>query len=377
MKIASPHCGLSPESNSGGETYEREILKNMAQLGVQFEIILAKDKLYPEGISQFHIHRLPIRKGLRWYVSNFVWPFYLKKIEKTYGFDLLRIHSLRFTGPGVLWFNRWGGRKYPIVAHFHHIDPDPYNFIDRWVAKCSDHLITVSEFSKSQMVDQYQVPREKITVIPNGISNEYHPKSKSKELTDKYGISNHKVVLFLGGLKKRKKLFLLIDVFREVKKQYPKNLKLIIAGSGPLEDSLKAYALKTQENPGIIFTGYIQENQKVDLYNLCDVYVFPTELEGFGFGPAEAMACGKPVVASKVGALHEVVDDNYVGYLSNNSVDDFARKILKLLLNEKECVQFGKNARKKILEKYQWPDVAKRTLQTYEAIIRNHEASRA
>src|SRR3989338_5023656 len=147
MRIATPHCGFSPESNSGGETYEREILKSLARLGVRFEIILAKGNPYPQGFREFHVHYLPIRKGLRWYISNCVWPHYLKKIEHTCGFDLLRIHSLRFTGPGVLWFNDHSKRKYPVVCHHHHIDPNPLNpWIEKKVIEKSDLLITGSQF---------------------------------------------------------------------------------------------------------------------------------------------------------------------------------------------------------------------------------------
>ncbi len=219
MKIATPHCGFSPESNSGGETYEREILKSMARLGAEFEIIMAKGKPYPKGFPQFHIHELPIRKGLRWYISNWIWPTYLRKVEQSCGFDLLRIHSLRYTGPGVLWFNHMSQRKYPVVCHHHHIDPSPLNpFIEKQVILASDLLITGSQFSKEQLIKEFGISGEKIRVVPYGVDEKFIPQPKDINLKNRLGLRNEKVLLFLGGLKKRKKIFLLIDIFEALQK---------------------------------------------------------------------------------------------------------------------------------------------------------------
>lgn len=375
MKIATPHCGFAPESNSGGETYEREILKNMARLGAQFEVILAKDKAYPPGFPQFHVHYLPIRKGLRWYVSNFVWPHYLKKIEKECGFDLLRIHSLRFTGPGVLWFNQNSKKKYPIVCHHHHIDPDPLNpLIEKRVIEKSDMLITGSEFSKRQLISEFSTNPDKITVVPYGIDEKFAPQAPNLELKKKLGLKNEKILLFLAGLKKRKKVFFLIDIFEELKKNFKEDVKLIIVGSGTLKSSLEEYVCSKQLSNDVIFTGYIPEADKIHYYSLADIFVFPSEMEGFGFSPAEAMACGKPVVQSNSGSLPEIVIDQEQGYCVPNEVSDFVSKIIELLKNKTKANQMGSEGAKRAKSIFQWPIAAKKTLAVYQNVLNGSHA---
>jgi len=372
MKIATPHCGFSPETNSGGETYEREIMKNLAKLGVQFEVILAKGKRYPEGFPQFHIHRLPIEKGLRWYIANWIWPHYLRKIEKSSGFDLLRIHSLRYTGPGVLWFNAHSARKYPVVCHHHHIDPDLLNpLIEKKVIEKSDLLITGSEFSKRQLIDTFQTEPEKIRVVPYGIDEAFKRTPSDEHYKKKLGLRNEKVLLFLAGLKKRKKVFFLIDMFEELLRHYHDPIKLIIAGSGPLKKKLQEYALLKNLGGKILFTGFVPEDQKLALYNLCDVFVFPSDMEGFGFSPAEAMACGKPVVCSNTGSLPEIVQDGRSGYCVDNTISAFVEKILTLFGNAELRRKFGDAGEMRARRIFQWPVAAHGTLKIYEELLRN------
>ncbi len=376
MKIATPHCGFSPETNSGGETYEREILKNLAKLGAEFEVILAKGKRYPEGFPQFHVHHLPVEKGLRWYVSNWIWPHYLKRIEKSCGFDLLRIHSLRFTGPGVLWFNRMSQKKYPVVCHHHHIDPDPLNpFIEKKVIEKSDLLITGSEFSKRQLVETFKTNPTKIKVVPYGIDETFAPQEKDEAYKKELGLKNEKILLFLAGLKKRKKVFFLIDTFQELLRHYRDPVKLIIAGSGPLKKKLQEYALSKNLGGKILFTGFVPEDRKLTLYNLCDTFVFPSDMEGFGFSPAEAMACGKPVVCSDAGSLPEIVEDGQSGFCVPNKVPAFVEKILTLLNDGEMRRRFGSAGEMRARTIFQWPIVAQRTLEAYQALLDNRRES--
>ena len=370
MKIASPHCGFSPESNSGGETYEREILKNLARLGAQFEIIMAKGKLYSKDFPEFHIHEVALTKGLRWYVANWFWPHYLKKVERSCNFDLLRIHSLRYTGPGVLWFNKQSKKKYPVVGHHHHIDPDLLNgLIEKNIIKKCDALIVPSEFSKRQLMNQFGISDEKIHAVLNGVNQKYKPIPKSLELKYRLGLKDEKVLLFLGGLKKRKKVFFLIDVFLELLGQFSDPLKLIIAGSGPLKSDLERYVRHNEISEKVIFTGFIAEEEKILFYNLADVFVFPSEMEGFGFSPAEAMACGKPVVVSNSGALPEVVENERNGFVVKNTTHAFTQKILFLLQNERMAELFGKSGAVRAKTIFQWPVAARKMLGIYEELV--------
>ena len=106
MRICTPHCGLAPETTSGGETYERELLERLGGAGVRLEIILARGKPHRPGVPNWTVHRFGIGRGLRWYVAPLVVPAAIRRVHETVGFDLLRVHSLRYIGPAALWARR-------------------------------------------------------------------------------------------------------------------------------------------------------------------------------------------------------------------------------------------------------------------------------
>ena len=101
MCICSPQLALSPEATLGGEVYDREILTRLAGLGVEIELLLPAGLPCPE-VRNLRVTRLPLRRGLRWFISNLVFLPYIGRVYWQRPFDLLRVHSLRFTGPAAL-----------------------------------------------------------------------------------------------------------------------------------------------------------------------------------------------------------------------------------------------------------------------------------
>ena len=102
MRLCSPHCGIAPESGSGGEVYERELLKDLAGLGAECHILLARGKPHERGVPGWTVHPVWPPQGLRWYVTPLVWPRYVKRVWDDPGFDILRVHSVRYVGPAAL-----------------------------------------------------------------------------------------------------------------------------------------------------------------------------------------------------------------------------------------------------------------------------------
>jgi glycosyltransferase involved in cell wall biosynthesis len=217
MRVCSPHCGLAPETTSGGETYERELLVALAGLGVEIEVLLARGKPAPEAPPALRVHRLPIARGLRWPVALFLLPPAIRRVRDRVGFDLLRAHSLRFIGPAALWARRRYGWDVPVVAHHHHLDPSPLNgLIERRVIEGVDHVLTGSEFAVRQLRAELGVRTDHVSVVPYGVDARFASGPRRPELAARYGLEGKSVVLFLGGLKPRKNLFLLLDVWRDV-----------------------------------------------------------------------------------------------------------------------------------------------------------------
>ena len=115
MRICSPHCGIAPESGSGGEVYERELLKDLAGLGVECHIPLARGEPHDQDASGWTVHPVWPPKGLRWYVAPFAWPRAIKRVWDAQPFDLLRAHSVRFIGPAALLARRRYRLPVPVV----------------------------------------------------------------------------------------------------------------------------------------------------------------------------------------------------------------------------------------------------------------------
>ncbi len=370
MRVCSPHCGLEVETTSGGETYERELLTRLARLGMVCDLILARHKRVPEGEPNLVVHRLPIGRGLRWPVAAAVFPPFIKRVYDEVHFDLLRVHSLRYIGPAALAARRLYRLNVPIVSHHHHLDRNWLNLvIERRIIEASDRVITVSEFSKRQLVEALQIRGDHVETVPNGVDEKFAPQAKDADLTRRHGLGAGPVVLFLGGLKPRKNLFFLLDVWREVA-SLRRDATLLIAGDGPLEGALRQRAAALGPAARVVFSGRVSEAAKVAYYNLADLLVFPSSLEGFGFSVAEAMSCGLPVVVSDQGALPELVADGKGGFVCRDGdTGAFVRATLQLLDDARVRRQFGEHNRDRVERLFRWHRSCRRVLEIYEEAV--------
>jgi phosphatidylinositol alpha-1,6-mannosyltransferase len=370
MKVCSPHCGLDPETTSGGETYERELLIHLAGLGVVNELILARHKRVPAGVANLAVHRLKIARGLRWPVAALAFPPAIARVYRQTRFDLLRVHSLRYVGPAALLARRLYRLDVPIVSHHHHLDPSPLNpLIERRVLQASERIVTVSEFSKRQLMSALGIPAERIEAVPNGIDEKFVPAPAGRTLKARYGLGDGPIALFLGGLKPRKNLPFLLDVWREVAAARP-DATLVIAGDGPLGGALRRQALAMRLRRPVVFTGRLPEADKVAHYNLADLFLFPSELEGFGFVAGEAMSCGLPLIASDGGALPELVVDGEGGFVCRGGERAaFVEATLRLLDQPELRRRFGAFNRQRVDRHFRWPRAARRVLDIYEEVV--------
>ncbi len=378
MRVCSPHCGIDPETTSGGETYERELLRHLAGRGMQIDILLARHKRHPENVPNWTIRRLPIGRGLRWPVAALLLPPVIKRVYDANRFDLLRAHSLRYIGPAALIARRRYRLDVPIVAHHHHLDPDWLNpVIERRVMRAVDKVVVGSEFGRRQAAAELGVPLTQFEVAYYGVDTRFERRPRSEALVRRYGLEGKAVVLFLGGLKRRKNLFLLLDIWRDIARERA-DARLVVAGSGPLLEPLQRYAAERDLVDSVVFTGYVPEEAKVDHYNLADVLLFPSAMEGFGLSVAEAMSCELPVVVSDRGSLPEVVADEDGGFLCDLDVPDtFVRRVLLLLSEPMLRRKFGLANRERVDRLFRWDHCAAATERIYQQVLDDGQKRRA
>ena len=180
--------------------------------------------------------------------------------------------------------------------------------------KCADLIITISEFSKREIIKYMNVDPQKIEVVYCGIDHDlFHNKIENKDVEyvkEKYGLGE-KYFLYLGTLEPRKNINVIIKAYAKLKQDKDDLIpKLVLAGKYGWEcknifDLVKELKLENE----VILPGYVDEKDKPAMIRGSICFLFPSLYEGFGIPPLEAMACGTPTIVSNVASLPEVVGD--------------------------------------------------------------------
>jgi glycosyltransferase involved in cell wall biosynthesis len=241
------------------------------------------------------------------------------------------------------------------------------NFIVPLSIKKADRIIAVSKNTKKDIIEEYNIDSNKIKVIYNGVNEKYREIRDEiiiNKVKEKYKLPK-KFILYLGTLEPRKNIKRLIKAFNKVKKS---DTKLVIAGGkGWLYDDIFELVKTLNLENEIIFTGYVDEEDIVPLYNAATVFVYPSLYEGFGLPPLEAMACGTPVITSNVSSLPEVVGEAAIT-IDPYNIEDISSAIRKVLNSEK----LKENLSKKGIQqskKFSWKKTTEETLNLYREII--------
>lgn len=242
------------------------------------------------------------------------------------------------------------------------IRPETYLhlLLEKSALKNSNIIIAVSEAIKTD-VEKTIDDRKKTLVIPNGIDFNYF---QEISFNNKF---HNPSIFFVGRLVKIKGCDLLIKAVQLIKMRIP-NIKVYIAGDGAQRKKLERLVQKLEIERNVIFLGYVSGNKKISMFKSVDVCVFPSRYESFGIVVLEAMACGKAIVASKVGGIPSLVKDGENGILFEpENIEELSRSIIRLLENEKLRERMG-SISKEIAKKYSWECMADRTYKLYENI---------
>ncbi|AZP43596.1 glycosyltransferase family 1 protein [Rahnella sp. CJA17(1/100)] len=197
-----------------------------------------------------------------------------------------------------------------------------YRLIAPLILKNSKHIITVSDFSKKEIVTNYRCPLDKISVIPNAYSDIFKPYITKTDLQKK-----ENYLLAVSSTNFHKNFHGLIDAFLSA--DIDMDLK-IIGGSADVFKKLEL----DQSHPRIHFMGRVDDDQLVALYQNANAFVFPSFYEGFGIPPLEAQACGCPVISSNSASMPEVLGDSVL-YFNPQSKSEIV-KALELIADNHE-----------------------------------------
>ena len=255
---------------------------------------------------------------------------------------------------------------------------DTHKGLQRWYLKnftyhsCkkADKIIAVSENTKKDIVDLFKIDNKKIRVIYNGVSDIFKvidDKERLNKVRNKYNLPD-KFILYVGTLEPRKNIPGLIKAFNICKESKSLSHKLVITGSkgwgySDIFKLIEDLGLKDE----VIFTGFIENSDLPYIYNLADLFIYPSFYEGFGLPPLESMASGTPVITSNTSSLKEVVDDAGI-VVDPYDIEGLAENISAVLNNNDLYIDL-RNKGLKRAEKFSWDKTAKETLKVYDEVL--------
>jgi len=309
----------------------------------------------------------------RFYWDQFVYPQKATKAKV----DLL--HQPCFSAP--LFF------RGPVVITIHDIisllfpENIPFAsrmFYSKWMPftySKAQRIITISDSTRDDIIRVLKIPKEKIEVIPQAVDEKFERPAKIDEVSrakSKYGLPKD-YILHVGTLEPRKNLKFLIEVFNQaIKSEKNANLNLVITGKkGWYYEGLFERVRELGLQKRVIFTGYVDEQDKPAIYKGARIFAFPSVYEGFGLPPLEAMASGVPVVSSNTSSMPEVVGEAGI-LLSPNDLERWCRAITKLNIEDstrRRCIELNKEQ----VKKFAWQKTAEKTIEVYQKAYENYK----
>ncbi len=373
-------------------------------------------KVFYEATSLFKNKKIP-QAGIAHYVYNIFLE--LKKLDKTNNYEMFGLnffgtptqfkqnfpkgtifHTIKYI-PGKVWnlFNRRMAlppleillgkkadvfiftlfRLYPtilakkrfVMIHdiaFEHmprfIEKKNLQYLKRRVpeaARMADKIITISQATRNDLIKTYDIEPEKIIVAPCAVNtSRYKPTDLSDKLRKKYNLQAS-YLLYLGTMEPRKNIKRLVEAYELLPKDLKSKYPLVLAGGKGWNDEPILRAIeKARETSTIIQTGYVDEDDVSALYTGAEVFLYPSNYEGFGMQILEAMACGTPVLTGKNSSLPEVGGDAAY-YVNEKSVESIARGIETLLKSEQLQKEMVKKGREQI-KKFSWSESAQKII---------------
>ena len=277
---------------------------------------------------------------------------------------IITFHDVYQASDKKFWKKNWRATQHTNVPFY---TSSLSRIVERIVLRLNPALFhTVSEMSKEDLLN-FGVKPDKIMVIPNGIDSSSYQQYSTEGGTNISSVEQNAV--FVGRLVFYKNIQTVIRAFRKVIAVIP-NAKLIIIGDGLFKEELLKEASPIKEN--VIFTQRISHEDKLKRIEESSFMVFPSLIEGFGIAIIEAFACKKPVLASDIRPMSDIVKDNHSGFLiSPFDEEEWANKMIYLFSNTKQQKRMGENAYHEFQRKYEIDTIIKEYQKLYERVI-NH-----
>jgi len=379
----------------GGMEYHTHLLTEaLVKNGVNVTLITTA---HPEGKLHENLNGVDIyylkNTEPRSYTPEW-WDLSLKKFNQLHtkhNYDL--IHSQSIGAWGLLDTAR--NNKLPVVTTSHgtpisdassyvrsnKLGVQMFTFLDitKYLPKHyemyrnSKKVIAVSDELNKHISGFFFKQSKKIVTVLNGIdTSRFNPKIDTKAVREKYNVNpQDKIILFVGRIIKEKGVQNIITALPKIQKKV-KEAKLLIVGDGNYLPEVRKIVKSKKLTGSVTVTGKVDADDIPPLYNLADVFVSPTlRVEGLPYNVLEAMSTARPVVASEMGGITDLIDNNVNGILiPPGDISSLTSEVIKLLKDPEKCAKLGKKARAKITRKFSTEKMTQETLDIYNEILK-------
>jgi glycogen synthase len=264
------------------------------------------------------------------------------------------VHSLEPLRP---WKEEQLGRSYHLSA-----------WIERIALEVADRVVAVSTQSKGEILAHFNIPPERVVVIHNGIDLQTWKHSSATATRQAYGIEGD-YILFVGRASRQKGMVHLLEAMKHVDPGVRLVCCTSAADTPEVEEEIAA---KVKKTPRCLWIKTrLPEKQYIELYSNCTVFACPSVYEPFGIINLEAMACERPVVASVVGGIPEVVVPGKTGLLVPPADPRALADALNRILRDRGLAhQMGLAGRRRVEEHFSWTSIAAKTRRMYEELLK-------
>lgn len=339
---------------TGNETYVLGLLEGLHAVGLDVDAYVSRDL----EIETHRQHRLPVlnpliripvvsplmalRDRLDIWHGTYILPPILPCRS------IVTVHDVTFA-----LYPEWFDRRTALLL----------NQLVPWSLRRANHVITISECSKQDIMRLYDIPENKITVTYLA------PRPAVVGVTVGNSVHTGPYFLYVGNLQPRKNVDLLVRALQQLRSKIP-DARLILAGSEKASGrEISSLAAALGVSDAITFSGYVPDQTLGDLYRECVALLHPALYEGFGLTPLEGMANGAPIVASDISAIREVVAD--AGYLVPPNDPHAWAGVMEQLWLRRPLREHLKHLGLQRAAQFSWRRCAGETVQVYERVLRS------